>query len=332
MWLEQWVCDYYKNEFVVMSIFNIVIKLFKVGIIIFIVMFVLVSEKGVVNLGQGFFDFYCDLVLVDVVICVMQDGLNQYLFMVGVLLLCEVIVDKVEWFYGYCYDLVFEIMVMVGVIQGILILVLCVVYLGDEVIVIELVYDCYVLVIELVGGVLVFVQMEVGVVGYSIFWDKVCVVVMFKICMIMVNILYNLIGSVMCVFDVVVLVDIVCGIDILIFFDEVYEYMVFDGQLYELLVCYLELVECSFINFSFGKIYYVIGWKVGYVVVFVVLIVEFCKVYQFNVFIVNMLVQYGLVEYMKNLVLYLDLLVFYQRKCDFFCVGLVNIWFELLFL
>lgn len=36
---------------------------------------------------------------------------------------------------------------------------------------------------------------------------------------------------------------------------------------------------CSVVVLSFGKIYYCIGWKVGYVVVLVVLSVEFCKVY-----------------------------------------------------
>lgn len=155
--------------------------------------------------------------------------------------------------------------------------ILCVVYLGDEVIVVELIYDSYLLLIEFVGGKLVFVMLEVF--DYVILFDCFVVVIMLKMWMILINMLYNLMGIVWCEVDMCKFEDIVCGINVLILFDEVYEYMVYDGVCYESVVCYLEFVVCSFIVLSFGKIYYVMGWKVGYVVVFVVLIVEFCKVY-----------------------------------------------------
>ena len=52
-------------------------------------------------------------------------------------------------------------------------MILCSVHPGDEVVVIEPVYDSYVPAIELAGGTPVFVQMEVGPQGYSVPWDKV---------------------------------------------------------------------------------------------------------------------------------------------------------------
>ncbi|WP_039785273.1 pyridoxal phosphate-dependent aminotransferase [Herbaspirillum huttiense] len=313
-----------------MSTPNIVTKLPKVGTTIFTVMSALASEKGAVNLGQGFPDFHCDPALVDAVTRAMQDGLNQYPPMAGVLPLREAIADKVERLYGHRYDPVSEITVTAGATQGILTSVLCAVHPGDEVIVIEPVYDCYVPAIELAGGVPVFVQMEVGAAGYSIPWDKVRAAVTPKTRMIMVNTPHNPTGSVMRASDVAALADIVRGTDILILSDEVYEHMVFDGQPHESLARHPELAERSFINSSFGKTYHVTGWKVGYVAAPAALTAEFRKVHQFNVFTVNTPVQYGLAEYMKNPAPYLDLPAFYQRKRDLFRTGLANTRFELL--
>ncbi|MBW9335291.1 pyridoxal phosphate-dependent aminotransferase [Herbaspirillum sp. RU 5E] len=313
-----------------MSTPNIVTKLPKVGTTIFTVMSALASEKGAVNLGQGFPDFHCDPALVDAVTRAMQDGLNQYPPMAGVLPLREAIADKVERLYGHRYDPVSEITVTAGATQGILTSVLCAVHPGDEVIVIEPVYDCYVPAIELAGGIPVFVQMEVGAAGYSIPWDKVRAAVTPKTRMIMVNTPHNPTGSVMRAADVAALADIVRGTDILILSDEVYEHMVFDGQPHESLARHPELAERSFINSSFGKTYHVTGWKVGYVAAPAALTAEFRKVHQFNVFTVNTPVQYGLAEYMKNPAPYLDLPAFYQKKRDLFRAGLANTRFELL--
>ena len=313
-----------------MSTPNIVTKLPKVGTTIFTVMSALASEKGAVNLGQGFPDFHCDPALVDAVTRAMQDGLNQYPPLAGVLPLREAIADKVERLYGHRYDPVSEITVTAGATQGILTSVLCAVHPGDEVVVIEPVYDCYVPAIELAGGVPVFVQMEVGAAGYSIPWDKVRAAVTPKTRMIMVNTPHNPTGSVMRASDVDALAEIVRGTDILILSDEVYEHMVFDGQPHESLARHPELAERSFINSSFGKTYHVTGWKVGYVAAPAALTAEFRKVHQFNVFTVNTPVQYGLAEYMKNPAPYLDLPAFYQRKRDLFRAGLANTRFELL--
>ncbi|MBV8625641.1 MAG: pyridoxal phosphate-dependent aminotransferase [Herbaspirillum sp.] len=313
-----------------MSTPNIVTKLPKVGTTIFTVMSALASEKGAVNLGQGFPDFHCDPALVQAVSQAMQDGLNQYPPMAGVLPLREAIADKVERLYGHRYDPASEITVTAGATQGILTSVLCAVHAGDEVIVIEPVYDCYVPAIELAGGIPVFVQMTVDERGYSIPWDKVKAAVTPKTRMIMVNTPHNPTGSVMRAADVAALADIVRGTDILILSDEVYEHMVYDGQPHESLARHPELAERTFINSSFGKTYHVTGWKVGFVAAPAALSAEFRKVHQFNVFTVNTPVQYGLAAYMKDPAPYVELPAFYQRKRDLFRDGLANTRFELL--
>lgn len=305
-------------------------KLPNVGTTIFTVMSALAAEKNAVNLGQGFPDFDCDPALVDAVTAAMRNGLNQYPPMPGVLSLRIAIADKVQALYGHNYDPVSEITVTAGATQGILTSILCCVHAGDEVIVIEPAYDCYVPAIELAGGVPVFVQMRVGPDGYAVPWDKVAAAVSPKTRLIMVNTPHNPTGSVLQAADLDALADIVRGTDILILADEVYEHMVYDGARHESLCRYPELAARTFINSSFGKTYHVTGWKIGYVAAPAALTAEFRKVHQFNVFTVNTPMQHGLVSYMADPAPYRDLPAFYQRKRDLFRDGLKNTRFKLL--
>jgi len=309
---------------------NIVSKLPRVGTTIFTVMSALASEKGAVNLGQGFPDFDCDPALVDAVTNAMKTGLNQYPPMAGVPLLREAIAQKIKTLHGHTYDALNEITVTAGATQGILTSILCAVHAGDEVIVIEPAYDCYVPAIELAGGIPVFVQMTVSSDGYSVPWDKVAAAVTSKTRLIMVNTPHNPTGSILKKADINALADIVRGTDILILSDEVYEHMVYDGQAHESLCRHPELAPRTFINSSFGKTYHVTGWKIGFVAAPAALTAEFRKVHQFNVFTVNTPVQYGIAEYMKNPAPYVELPAFYQRKRDLFRDGLKNSRFKLL--
>lgn len=305
-------------------------RLPRVGTTIFTVMSALAAEKGAVNLGQGFPDFDCDPALVDAVSTAMKSGLNQYPPMTGVPALREAISAKIARIYGRTYDPATEITVTAGATQAILTAILCSVHPGDEVIVIEPVYDSYVPAIELAGGKPVFVQMQVGPQGYSIPWDKVAAAVTPKTKLIMINSPHNPTGSVLRESDIRALGDIVRGTGILIISDEVYEHMVYDGARHESVCRYPELAERSFVISSFGKTYHVTGWKVGYVAAPAALTAEFRKVHQFNVFTVNTPVQHGLARYMENPAPYLDLPAFYQHKRDLFREGLKGTRFRLL--
>src|SRR5574343_846812 len=129
------------------------------GTTIFTVMSALATEKGAVNLGQGFPDFECDPKLVQAVTAAMREGLNQYPPMTGVAPLREAVAAKIEALYGRRYNPVTEITVTAGATQAILTAILAIVHPGDEVIVLEPCYDSYVPNIELAGGVVVRVPL-----------------------------------------------------------------------------------------------------------------------------------------------------------------------------
>jgi methionine aminotransferase len=305
-------------------------KLPKVGTTIFTVMSALAAEKGAVNLGQGFPDFDCDPALVDAVTDAMKSGLNQYPPMTGVPALREAIAHKIQALYGHAYDAASEITVTAGATQALLTAILCCVRPGDEVIVIEPMYDSYAPAIELAGGTVVAVQMTLDKSGYIVPWQKVAAAVNSRTRVIMVNSPHNPTGSILRKADIEALSDIVRGTDILLVSDEVYEHMVYDGVRHESICREAELAKRAFIVSSFGKTYHVTGWKVGYVAAPAALMAEFRKVHQFNVFTVNTPVQHALASYMANPAPYLQLAAFYQRKRDLFRDGLKDSRFTLL--
>jgi methionine transaminase len=305
-------------------------KLPAVGTTVFSLMSALAAEHGAVNLGQGFPDFDCDPALPDLVAGAMRAGHNQYPMMTGAPVLREAVAAKIAALYGASYHPANEITVTAGATQALTTAILCCVHAGDEVIVIEPVYDSYLPAIALAGGVPVAVPMTLGEQGYAVPWDQVAAAVTPRTRLIIVNSPHNPTGSVLRASDIAALSDIVRGTGILILSDEVYEHMVYDGQRHESLCRYPELAARSFVVSSFGKTYHVTGWKVGYVVAPAALSAEFRKVHQYNVFSVNTPMQHALAGYMADPAPYRDLPAFYQRKRDLFRAGLEGSRFTLL--
>ena len=301
-------------------------RLPKVGTTIFTVMSALAVEKNAVNLGQGFPDFDCDPRLVDAVTAAMKAGLNQYPPMAGVPSLRQAVAGKIAALYGASYDWNTEITIAAGATQAIFTAILAIVRPGDEVIVIEPVYDSYIPNIELAGGKAVSVQMTAEM---RVPWDRVRAAVGPRTRAIMVNSPHNPSGLILRDADMRELESIAVENDLFVISDEVYEHMVFDGEPHQSASRYPMLASRAFVISSFGKTFHVTGWKVAYCAAPAPLSAEFRKVHQFNVFTVNTPVQHGLAAFMQDPQPYLGLPAFYQRKRDLFRAGLKGTRFRL---
>jgi methionine aminotransferase len=306
-------------------------KLPAVGTTIFTVMSALATEHDAVNLGQGFPDFRCDPALIDAVTAAMQAGHNQYPPMTGIALLRQRIATKIETLYGRRYDPATEITVTAGATQAIITAVLALVHAGDEVIVIEPVYDSYVPSILLAGGIPVPIRMTppgAGGGNFTVPWDEVAAAVTPRTRLLIVNSPHNPTGSVFAAADLRALEEIVTRHGLFLISDEVYEHMVFDGARHLSVASYPALAERSVVISSFGKTYHVTGWKIAYAAAPAVLSTEFRKVHQFNVFTVNTPMQHALAAYMEDPAPYLGLSDFYQSKRDYFVRGLAQTRFS----
>ena len=303
-------------------------RLPEVGTTIFTVMSQLATQHGAINLGQGFPDFDSDPRLHALVTEAMRAGHNQYAPMTGIPALREAIAAKVQRSYGHAYDPNTEITVTAGATQALLTAILCAVHPGDEVIVLEPVYDSYVPAIRLAGGRVVPVALNPA--DYSVPWDRVRAAITPRTRMIMLNSPHNPSGAVFSAADLDALEAIVHDTSILIVSDEVYEHIIFDGLEHQSVARRPALAERSFVVSSFGKTFHITGWKIGYCCAPAVLSAEFRKVHQFNVFSVSTPMQHALAGFLRDPAPYETLPAFYQAKRDRFRSALAGSRFRLL--
>ena len=291
-------------------------KLPNVGTTIFTVMSALATEHKAVNLGQGFPDYQMSEELIALVNDVMKKGFNQYVPMQGYLPLREVLAEKIQSLYTTIVNPNTQITITPGGTYAIYTALTTVLQPGDEVIIFEPAYDSYIPNVEINGAIPVLIDLKFP--DYKIDWQKVKQKINAKTRMIMLNSPHNPTGAVLGEEDIQQLRSIVKGTNIFILSDEVYEHLIFDGLLHHSILRYPDLMERSFVCFSFGKVYHCTGWKLGYCVSSPALMKEFRKVHQFNCFSCHTPSQVALAEFIKNKDSYLSLGTFMQEKRDHF--------------
>ncbi len=291
-------------------------KLPKVGSTIFSVMSALAKEYNAINLSQGFPDFGCNRHLLELAQKYMMSDFNQYAPMPGVQPLRERISELLQNCYGAIYNSETEITVTAGATQAIYTSIAAFVNKGDEVIVFEPAYDCYVPSIEVNGGIAKPIALEYP--NFKINWPIVKQTISDKTKLIIINSPHNPTGTTLLEEDLLELQKIISGTNIIVISDEVYEHMVFDGKLHQSVARFKALANQSIIVSSFGKTIHATGWKIGYVAAPKELMIEFRKVHQFLVFCVNHPFQLALADYLNDEKNYKELHQFYQIKRDYF--------------
>ncbi|MEO5682625.1 MAG: methionine aminotransferase [Chitinophagaceae bacterium] len=299
-----------------MSNLSINSKLPAVGTSIFTVMSALATEYKAVNLGQGFPDFPMSEELTALVNDAMNKGFNQYAPMQGYTPLREVLAEKIASLYSTVISPDSQVTITPGGTYAIYTALTTVLQAGDEVIVFEPAYDSYIPNIVVNGAVPVLIDLKFP--DYKIDWGAVRQKISLKTRMIMINTPHNPTGAVLSADDIVQLRSIVKDTNIIILSDEVYEHLIFDNIPHQSILRYPDLLERSFVCFSFGKVYHCTGWKLGYCISSAALMAEFRKVHQFNCFSCHTPSQVALATFLKNKDAYLSLGSFLQQKRDYF--------------
>ncbi|MFB2118161.1 methionine aminotransferase [Parapedobacter sp. 2B3] len=297
-------------------------KLPHVGTSIFTQMSQLAAQHGAINLSQGFPDFDCSPRLIELVAHHMRAGHNQYAPMAGVAVLRERIGAKVAATTGADYDPESEITVTAGATQALFTAMASLIRPGDEVILFDPAYDAYAPTIQLFGGI----PKPVAVLApdFTINWQLVGQLMTSKTRLIIINSPNNPTARVLDDADYRELSRLTAGGDCYVLSDEVYEHVVFDGKTHRSAAQYPGLRERAFVVASFGKLYHITGWKVGYCLAPRELMAEFRKAHQFNVFSVNTPIQYALADFLDTPAEYLGLHAFFQAKRDLMLRGLAS--------
>jgi methionine aminotransferase len=281
----------------------------------------LAREHNAINLSQGFPDFPVSEELIKLVNSFMKKGFNQYAPMPGILPLREGIAEMFLEKYKVDYHPETEITITAGATQGLFAAIAAFIRPGDEVVVFEPAYDSYSPAVMLQGGMVKYAKLKSN--DYSIDWETFPSLISGSTRMIILNSPHNPTGSILKANDLKKLEKLTANRDILILSDEVYEHLIFDGNIHESVCRYPNLARRSLVIGSFGKTFHATGWKCGFVLAPANLMAEFRKVHQFVVFAVNTPIQHAVAEFLKNPENYLNLGDFYQQKRDLF-LKLIN--------
>ena len=283
---------------------------------IFAKMSKMAAENNALNLSQGFPNFPSDPVLNALVDQAMRDGFNQYAPMQGDFDLRMEISKKIENLHNHFYNPETEITITAGATQAIFTVIAATISKNDEVIIFTPAYDCYAPTVELFGGKVAPIQLKPPF--YTVDWQEVADKISSKTKMIIINSPHNPSGMLFSEEDMLQLQNLAEKNDLLVLSDEVYEHIIFDGNVHQSASRFEALAARSFITASFGKTFHNTGWKIGYCTAPKTLMKEFQKVHQFVVFCVNHPFQKAFATYLKDASHYLKLSDFYQQKRDFF--------------
>jgi methionine aminotransferase len=299
---------------------NIISKLPTAGTSIFAVMSKLANDHQAINLSQGFPDFPISAKLIERVNHYMKKGFNQYAPMPGVGVLRQAIAAKAKASYGIDYDPESEITVTAGATQAIFTAISTFVRETDEVIIFEPAYDSYAPAVKALGGVVKYSALKLP--DFHIDWSEVKRLITNRTKMIIINSPHNPCGSLISKEDLQQLSALTRDSDIIVLSDEVYEHLIFDGNVHQSVCLYPELLSRSLVVGSFGKTFHATGWKTGFVMAPALLMAEFRKLHQFTVFASNTPVQYAIADFLQDPENYIHLSKFYQAKRDFFVNGI----------
>lgn len=283
---------------------------------IFAKMSKMAADHNALNLSQGFPNFPSDPALNALVDAAMRDGYNQYAPMPGDFGLRMEISKKIEKLHNHFYNPETEITITAGATQAIFTIIAATINKGDEVIIFTPAYDCYAPTVELFGGKIVPIQLKPPF--YAVDWQKVADKISNKTKMIIINSPHNPSGMLFSEDDMRQLQDLAEKNNLLVLSDEVYEHIIFDGNVHQSVSKFEALAGRSFVTASFGKTFHNTGWKMGYCAAPESLMKEFQKVHQFVVFCINHPIQKALATYLKDENHYLKLSDFYQQKRDLF--------------
>jgi aspartate/methionine/tyrosine aminotransferase len=221
----------------------------------------LAQEKGAINLGQGFPDLPEPLELIEAASRALRQKSNQYPPMRGLPTLRSAIAS----YYARDQHIDLgddEIVVTSGATEALAASFLALVQPGDEVILVQPLYDAYRPLVERAGGVARFVDLEPP--GWTLSIAALEAAISPRTCLIVLNTPNNPTGTIL---DRVTLeaVGALCEHhDLFLLCDEVWEAMLFDGAQHVSPMQIDALRHRTVKIGSAGKIFSLTGWKVGW--------------------------------------------------------------------
>jgi len=233
------------------------------GTTIFTVMSALAAEHGAVNLGQGFPDVDGPADVLRAAADALLDGRNQYPPMTGLPELRQAVAAANRRFWGIEADPASEVVVTSGATEAITACLMAVLDPGDEVVLIEPLYDTYLPVVRMLGAVPRLVRLEPP--KWELPRAELAAAFGPRTKALLMNTPQNPCSKVFTAAELAFIADLLAKHDAYAICDEVYEHLTFDGWRHIPLMSLPGMRDRCMRIGSAGKTFSLTGWKVGYV-------------------------------------------------------------------
>ena len=252
------------------------------GTTVFEVMSRLAQENGAINLGQGFPDGNGPPDVVDAAVDYLKNGLNQYPPMMGLPELRQAVAASNKRFYDLDVDWQTEVMVTSGATEALAVCLFGLIEPGDEVVLVEPLYDSYLPIVRRAGGVPKLVRLEPPDWALPIAALEEAFSERTKL--ILLNSPMNPCSKVFTRDELKVVAGLLGKHDAVAVCDEVYEHLVFDGVEHIPLMTLPGMRDRCIRIGSAGKTFSLTGWKIGYLTACPELLTPLARAHQFLTF------------------------------------------------
>ena len=297
------------------------------GTTIFEVMSALAREHDAINLGQGFPEEMDPADVREKAADAVVNGWNQYPPMFGLPELRQAVAENNKRFYGLEVDWQKQVLVTSGATEALAACLFSLIEPGDEVVLIEPLYDCYLPIVRRAGGVAKLVRIEPP--DWELPRAALREAFSEKTKLILLNTPNNPAAKVFTREELQFVAGLMVEFDTLAVLDEVYEHLVFDERAHVSMMALPEVADRCVRIGSAGKTFSLTGWKVGYITAAPELMPVISKCHQYLVFTtppnLQAAVAYGLAKPDSYFTSLRDNM---QAKRDRFAKGLAEIGFE----
>ena len=252
------------------------------GTTIFEIMSRLAQEHDAVNLGQGFPDGNGPPDVVAAATDYLEHGSNQYPSMMGLPVLRKAVARNNKRFYGLDVEWRTEVMVTSGATEALAACLFGLIEQGDEVVLIEPLYDSYLPIVQRAGGVARLVRLEPP--DWALPEDDLANAFSDRTKLILLNTPMNPCAKIFRRKELEIIAALMEKHDAFAVCDEVYEHLIFDGVPHVPLMVLPGMRERCIRIGSAGKTFSLTGWKVGYITAPPHLLTPIARAHQFLTF------------------------------------------------
>lgn len=264
--------------------------------------------EDVISLGVGEPDFITPWAIRESCVYGLEQGFTAYTANRGLLELRQEIAALYKQNFNTAYDPAEEILVTVGVSEGLDLAMRAIVSQGDEVLIPEPCYVSYKACVTLAGGIAVPVAAKIDN-DFRITAAELEAKITPKTKALLIGYPNNPTGAVMSRLDLLEIADLAEKYDLIVISDEIYGDLTYGGMEHTCFSSLPGMKDRTILLNGFSKAYAMTGWRIGYALANPVIIAAMTKIHQYTMLCAPITAQIAAVEalrhgekYMKNMV------------------------------